>query len=67
MPQLIDELGKQGGDDILVVCGGVIPVQDYEFLTKAGVAAIFAPGTSIPQSAGQILELLRARRRRAAK
>ena len=67
VPQLIDELGKQGGDDILVVCGGVIPVQDYEFLTKAGVAAIFAPGTSIPQSAGQILELLRARRRRAAK
>jgi methylmalonyl-CoA mutase len=66
VPQLIDELRRQGADDILVVCGGVIPVQDYEFLTKAGVAAIFAPGTSIPVSAGQILELLRARRRRAA-
>ena len=66
LPQLIEELRKQGDDEILVVCGGVIPVQDYEFLTRAGVAAIFAPGTSIPQSAGQILELLRARRRRAA-
>jgi methylmalonyl-CoA mutase len=66
VPQLIEELRKQGDDEILVVCGGVIPVQDYEFLTRAGVAAIFAPGTSIPQSAGQILDLLRARRRRAA-
>ncbi len=66
VPQLIEELRKQGDDEILVVCGGVIPVQDYEFLTRAGVAAIFAPGTSIPQSAGQILELLRARHRRAA-
>ena len=66
VPQLIEELRKQGADDILVVCGGVIPVQDYEFLTKAGVAAIFAPGTSIPVSAGQILDLLRTRHRRAA-
>jgi methylmalonyl-CoA mutase len=66
VPQLIEELRKQGDDEILVVCGGVIPVQDYEFMTKAGVAAIFAPGTSIPQSAGQILELLRTRRRHAA-
>ena len=66
VPQLIEELRRMGGGDILVVAGGVIPVQDYEFLTKAGVAAIFAPGTSIPQAAGQILELLRAKRRRAA-
>ena len=66
VPQLIDELRKQGGNDILVVCGGVIPVQDYDFLAKAGVAGIFAPGTSIPQAAGQILDLLRAKRRRAA-
>ncbi len=66
VPQLIDELRSQGGGDILVVCGGVIPVQDYDFLTKAGVSGIFAPGTSIPQSAGQILNLLRARHRHAA-
>jgi len=66
VPQLVDELRKMGGDDILVVCGGVIPVQDYEFLTRAGVAALFAPGTNIPQAAAQILDLLRARRREAA-
>jgi methylmalonyl-CoA mutase len=66
VPQLIDELGKAGGDDIIVVCGGVIPPQDYDFLTKAGVAAIFGPGTNIPQAATQILAIIRSRRKQAA-
>ena len=51
IPQLIEELKKRQADDILVVCGGVIPSQDYEFLYNAGVAAIFGPGTSIPYAA----------------
>jgi methylmalonyl-CoA mutase len=58
VPQLIEELKKQGGEDILVVCGGVIPEQDYPFLEKAGVAATFGPGTNIPQAAAKILGLL---------
>ena len=51
IPELIDELRKQGAEDILVVCGGVIPAQDYDFLYNAGVAAIFGPGTAIPDAA----------------
>ena len=51
IPQLIEELKKRQADDILVVCGGVIPSQDYEFLYNVGVAAIFGPGTSIPYAA----------------
>jgi methylmalonyl-CoA mutase len=54
-------LRKQGADNILVVCGGVIPPQDYDFLLDAGVSAIYGPGTNIPQAASEILELLRAR------
>ena len=53
--QLIDELGKQGGSEVLVVVGGVIPAQDYDFLKKAGVAAIYGPGTNIPAAAAEIL------------
>ena len=49
VPELIAQLRKQGGDDILVVVGGVIPAQDYDELREAGVAAIFGPGTNIPQ------------------
>jgi methylmalonyl-CoA mutase len=51
IPELINELKKRGADDILVVCGGVIPAQDYNFLYDAGVAAIFGPGTAIPDAA----------------
>ena len=56
VPELIAQLRKQGGDDILVVVGGVIPAQDYDELREAGVAAIFGPGTNIPQAAAEIVE-----------
>ena len=59
VPQLIDELRRQGADDVLVVCGGVIPPQDYDFLEKAGVSAVFGPGTNIPDAARKVLGLLR--------
>jgi methylmalonyl-CoA mutase len=59
IPELVAQLRKQGGDDILVVAGGVIPVQDYDELRDAGVAAIFGPGTNIPQAAAEIVRLLR--------
>ncbi len=65
-PQLIEELKAQGAGDILVICGGVIPQQDYDFLHKAGVKAIFGPGTNIPEAAQSILGLIRAARRPAA-
>ena len=58
VPQVIDELRKLGRDDILVIAGGVIPPQDYNFLYDAGVAAIFGPGTSVARAAKQILEIL---------
>ena len=59
VPQLIAELRNLGRQDILVVVGGVIPPQDYEFLNDAGVAGIFGPGTVIPVAAQQIIQLLR--------
>jgi len=58
VPQLIEALRKQGAGDIVVVCGGVIPPQDHAFLKEAGVAAIFGPGTNIPQSAAEVLKLI---------
>ncbi len=58
VPQTIAELKKLGREDILVVVGGVIPAQDYDFLYEAGVAGIFGPGTRIAKAAGQILEVL---------
>ena len=58
VPELIDELKKQGADDIMVVCGGVIPTQDYDFLYSKGVSAIYGPGTNIPTAAAEILETL---------
>ncbi|MEI8395282.1 MAG: methylmalonyl-CoA mutase [Rhodospirillaceae bacterium] len=59
VPQLIEELKKQDAGDILVVAGGVIPPQDYDYLYRAGVAAIFGPGTNIPTAAKAVLALLR--------
>jgi methylmalonyl-CoA mutase len=61
-PKLIEALRAQGAGEILVICGGVIPQQDYGFLKAAGVSAVFGPGTNIPQAAREILELIRARR-----
>jgi methylmalonyl-CoA mutase len=61
VPQLLDALKKQGAEDILVVVGGVIPQQDYAFLHNAGVAAIFGPGTNIPEAASRVLKLIRTR------
>jgi methylmalonyl-CoA mutase len=66
VPELIKALRAQGGGDIAVVCGGVIPAQDYEFLKAAGVAAIYGPGTNIPKAASEILGLLRSTARQAA-
>ncbi|RFB85376.1 methylmalonyl-CoA mutase [Rhizobium leguminosarum bv. trifolii] len=63
LPQLIDRLRAQGGDDIIVVCGGVIPRQDYEFLHEHGVAAVFGPGTNVLEAANSVLDLLEGRRR----
>ncbi|MFZ4562515.1 MAG: methylmalonyl-CoA mutase family protein, partial [Bacteroidales bacterium] len=58
VPQVIEELKKLGRDDIMVIVGGVIPPQDYEFLYHAGAAAIFGPGTVIPEAGIKLLEIL---------
>ena len=58
VPQVIEELKKLGREDIMVVAGGVIPAQDYDFLYKAGVAAIFGPGTPVSRSAIEMIKLL---------
>ncbi len=62
VPQLLEALHAGGGEDIIVVCGGIIPAQDYDMLQRAGVAAIFGPGTKIPSAAKEILRLIRERR-----
>ena len=61
-PKLIAALKAQGAEEIIVICGGVIPQQDYDFLKAAGVKAIFGPGTNIPAAAADILRLIRAER-----
>ncbi len=58
IPQVIEELKKLGRPDIMVTAGGVIPAQDYDFLYKAGVAAIFGPGTPVAYSAKVVMQLL---------
>ena len=61
-PQLIAALKDKDAGDIIVICGGVIPQNDYEFLKQAGVKAIFGPGTNIPEAAQDILRLIREAR-----
>ncbi len=61
-PRLVEALRAKGAGDILVICGGVIPHQDYEFLKASGVKAIFGPGTNIPEAAKDILRLIRETR-----
>ncbi|MCM1372759.1 MAG: methylmalonyl-CoA mutase [Bacteroides sp.] len=58
VPQIIEELKKLGREDIMVIAGGVIPAQDYDFLYQAGVAAIFGPGTPVAYSAVQMMKIL---------
>ncbi|MFQ6547821.1 methylmalonyl-CoA mutase [Aestuariibius sp. 2305UL40-4] len=65
-PKLVEALRAQGAGDILVICGGVIPQQDYQFLYDAGVKAIFGPGTNIPEAAQNILQLIREARTQEA-
>ena len=59
VPQLIEELRTQGAGEVLVVCGGVIPQQDYDFLYATGVKGVYGPGTPIPASAKDVLENIR--------
>ncbi|MCX7611032.1 MAG: methylmalonyl-CoA mutase, partial [Ignavibacterium sp.] len=61
LPQLVEELKKLGREDIIVICGGVIPAQDYEFLYEHGASAIFGPGTKIPEAGKKIMELINER------
>ena len=61
-PKLVAALREKGAEDIIVVCGGVIPQADHDFLRKAGVSAIFGPGTNIPAAASEILGLIGAAR-----
>ena len=58
IPAVITELKKLGREDIMVIAGGVIPAQDYQFLYDAGVAAVFGPGSPVTRAAIQILEIL---------
>ena len=63
IPELIQELKNQSSDDILVIAGGVIPKQDYDFLFKAGVSRIFGPGTTIPFCADELLKAFEERKK----
>ncbi|MCX5494007.1 methylmalonyl-CoA mutase [Kaistia dalseonensis] len=65
LPQLVAALKARGGEDIIVVCGGVVPRQDYQFLLDHGVAAVFGPGTPVLDAARSVLDLMEGRRRNA--
>ncbi|MCZ6862914.1 MAG: methylmalonyl-CoA mutase [Alphaproteobacteria bacterium] len=65
VPQLVEALRKEGGGDILVILGGVVPPQDYDMLKKAGVAAIYGPGTNIIKAAGEVIRLIRRKKKAA--
>jgi len=64
IPELVAELKKAGADDVTIVCGGVIPPADYDFLFKAGVAAVFGPGTKITDAAGKVLDSIEAKQKK---
>jgi methylmalonyl-CoA mutase len=61
LPQLVEELKKLGREDIIIICGGVIPAQDYDYLYEHGASAIFGPGTKIPEAGIKIMELIKER------
>ncbi len=65
VPQVIAGLKEEGADDIVVICGGVIPPQDYDALRREGVSAIFAPGTNILEAADEVLGILEKQRHAA--
>jgi methylmalonyl-CoA mutase len=62
VPQVIEALKREGADDVLVICGGVIPPKDYPLLYNIGVAAIYGPGTNIPAAAREVLQLIKKRK-----
>ncbi|MDJ0947915.1 MAG: methylmalonyl-CoA mutase [Alphaproteobacteria bacterium] len=66
VPEMIQALRDQGGEDIVIICGGVIPPQDYDYLQQAGVHAVYGPGTNIPVAAGEILTLIKRQKKAAA-
>jgi methylmalonyl-CoA mutase len=61
VPQLVEELRRQGADNVAVVVGGVVPPRDYAYLQERGVAAIFGPGTAVPDAAREVLQVIRDR------
>ncbi|MEK1927615.1 MAG: methylmalonyl-CoA mutase [Rhizobium giardinii] len=65
LPQLVETLKARGGGDVIVVCGGVVPRQDYQFLMDHGVAAVFGPGTNVMEAGRAVLDLLEGRLRNA--
>ncbi|MBM3484903.1 MAG: methylmalonyl-CoA mutase [Alphaproteobacteria bacterium] len=65
VPELVAKLRAAGADDVLVVVGGVVPPQDYDFLHRAGVAAVYGPGTNIPAAASEIMALIRGQKKAA--
>jgi methylmalonyl-CoA mutase len=64
VPELVDELRRQGVPEIAVVVGGIVPPKDYAALRERGAAAIFGPGTAVPKAAREVLQVIRDRRRR---
>jgi methylmalonyl-CoA mutase len=62
VPELVEELRRQGGGDIAVVVGGIIPPRDYPFLRERGVGAVFGPGTAVPDAAREVLQVIGSRR-----
>ena len=62
VPLLVEELARQNGRDIAVIVGGIVPARDYDFLRERGVAAVFGPGTAVPEAVREVLRVIRARR-----